>query len=170
MKTDGGSRAVNIYTIDAAYAAGNTVYKDVVPEGYRNWYHESRAQILHGEPLRTAWVVDSTSKIAADWIPMPSFGVPAKADLADELKRYAPDGAIIPFTINGEVEKFALLKPKNYAEDEKNLDHIFMMFTAYKHVLVTEQFKSAWQKRGLTGAEFEFVTDFSSDRFTPVSE
>lgn len=161
---------MNIYTIDAAYTAGNTVYKDVVPEGYQNWYHESRAQILHGEPLRMAWVVDSASKIAADWIPMPSFGVPAKAVLVEELKRYALDGSILPFTIKGEVETFALLKPKNYVEDASKLDHVFMMFATYKHVLVTEFFKSAWERRRLTGAEFELVGKFSSDRFTSVSE
>ena len=58
-----------------------------------------------------------------------------------------------------------MLKPRNFSPDAAELSHFFMMFDIHKYLLVSEQFKDAWEARGLTGAAFKYVTEMPDSLF-----
>ena len=94
--------------------------------------------------------------------------IASKAKTIRSLKKFAPNNIVNPIVIDGRDDEYALLQPKNHGIDDSGLEHVFMMFSKYKRLLVTQAFKDEWESRGLTGAEFTFVTEMDNSRFIDI--
>lgn len=73
--------------------------------------------------------------------------------------------SINPIIIDGKDDVFALLRHNNHGLNDSKIEHVFMMFSKHKKLLVTQLFKDEWESRGLTGAKFTKVDEMDDCRF-----
>jgi hypothetical protein len=156
---------VRIFTMSPIWNGDETVFREMRPLEPSKWAGETLQEQMRGDPLKMIWAVDSARKPEGDLIVFPSAGVAAKQSLIHTIKRFAPNNAVNKIVIDGDDRKYGLLGVNNYASPENNMPHIFMMFAQYKKNLVTESFKSEWEKHRFTGAVFTQVTEIPNTRF-----
>ena len=157
---------MKIYSMKAIWDGEDNVFKDLRPMEPSKWGNETLEKQKRGEPLEMKWADDSSGKPRSDFVMFPSFGLCARSDIVEYFRaRFAPTSVINKVFVSGEDCDLAFLKPKNYDSGDSNLEHIFMMFWSFKSLLVTQVVKDEWERQGLTGAVFEYVTEMDDSRF-----
>lgn len=157
---------MKIYSIDSPLSGDNILFKEV-------FYLDSKASNSNdgiekgksGQVIKIKWGVDLFDKPVGDYISFPIYGLASKVETINSFKKFAPLNIINPLEIDGRSDVFSYLRPVNYQINDSNIEHVFLMFSKYKKLLITQLFKDEWESRGLTGAEFVFVTEMDDSRF-----
>lgn len=160
---------INIYFIDSLVVNDEILFKAM------HYLDSKLSQSINGiqskkdgKPIESKWGESSLDKPLGDWITYSCYGLASKVEIIASLRKFAPNNIINPLVIDGRSDVFALLQPKNHGLNDTGLEHLFIMFSKYKGLLVTQLFKDEWERRGLTGAEFTLVTEMDDDRFIAV--
>ncbi len=115
---------MKIYTMDAIFENGDTVYREARPHGYSNWFQEAEDQISKGEPLQMAWPEDSLQKPISNFILFPFNGIAGESVFIERLLTFSPSAKLVRFSINKN-DNYLLVRPKNYLSTDTPKDHIF---------------------------------------------
>ena len=159
---------MKIYSMKVLLINDNNPYKNLVASNPIKYANITLDEITRGVTLEMKWAVDSASKPIGDFIRVPGLKFACTHKTIEKLKKFAPDNTISQITIDGNAANFSVLQPKNHAIDDNKLEHIFMMFSQYKSLLVTQLVKDEWERLGLTGAVFKEVAEMEDERFIAV--
>lgn len=158
---------MKLFKMDPAFDKKNDsfVFKNLVPDGYENFFFQSKLEIEAGIPLRMKWGYGSESKPNADMLHFPFFGIASITSTIRSLEKYSKSSPVLKFTVSGENSEYSFIDLKNFQESGDLLDHVFMMYPKYKGFLVTDKFKNEWESRGMTGAVFTQVAEMDDAQF-----
>lgn len=162
---------VNIYIIKSPIKGDEILFKELYY--FDNKYALSNEGIIskkNGDSIQCKWGIDSSDKPLGDKVMFPAYGLAVTSSLIQTLRKFAPHNTINKLVIDGKDSDFVLLQPKNYDVNATQLEHIFMMFSKHKGLLVTQYFKDEWERLNLTGAEFVKVDVMDDDWFIKLPE
>ncbi len=150
-------------------AAGDFVFADIVQNQSKNWYEEAQSLLAAKAPFVMKWGDGSNKKKIADLIPSTAPGELFSCRATDVIKVLIHDAVFFEVVVqNG--EGITGISPKNYTDENRQIDHLFDMYPRHSYPLVTEVFKQAWERHGFTGATFELVDEMADERFVAVVE
>ena len=148
------------------FADGAHAFRSLLPiSTYRSDMRTLKANSMKGEPIRMQWDSGSLSLPEGDFISMPSLTFVGPAEVVKGCSAFCREGAIFPVAVEDDRRAFALLEPKNYDFDSPRLDHVFRMYKTYHDIMVTDAFKSEWERRNRTGAAFVPLGELADERF-----
>lgn len=160
---------MKIYSIDSNWIGDDTEFKNMSPAEGTKWGVQTFEALRRGEPVKMKWAADAGGKMVADFIMFPKSGLASSDAVIAKLRRFAPANPVSKIVIDGDDSGYAFLSPKNHSQEDMLIEHIFMMFEKYKSLLVSQEFKDEWERQGLTGAVFEYVTEMDDSRFIQVA-
>lgn len=161
---------MKIYSIKPMWIGDDNVFKNMRPMEPEKWGSETLEKQRRVEPLDMVWAIDSTDKPIGDFIMFPGAGLATTKSQISHFKRFAPLCLVNDLRLDGVDSPYALLQITNHKLGDKELPHIFMMFKQYKVMLVTQIFKDEWNRLGLTGADFQEVTEIPDTNFIAVTD
>lgn len=159
---------MRIFKLEPLYDKdGDTVFKSLVPSGYKNFFDESAADIAKGLPIRMKWCYGDEGKAESNFIVTPIAALAFTDGLAKKISQFAPSAQLIGISLYG-AGCYAMLRVSDFKPGSVNIDHIFWMFNKHKRHLCTEKFKHWWESNGYTGMVFSEVDEMEDSLFKTV--
>ena len=129
---------------------------------------ETYDSIKKGTTLDMKVLPGDENKPIGDFIMMGMSALVSRMEVIQLLNKFAPKNTINAIAINGVDGNFQFIAPENHKPSDSGIAHIFMMFSHYKSLLVTQLVKDEWERLGLTGAVFNEVAEMDDERFIAV--
>ena len=159
---------MKIYSMKGLLVNDDNPYRNMVSQEPRVYAKLRLTDLYEGFVLKMKWAVDAADKPIGHFIMIPGSKLTSDIKTIQFFKKFAPNNTILKILIDGDDFTYAALQPVFHAIDDNKLEHIFMMFSHYKSLLVTQLVKDEWERLGLTGAVFKEVAEMDDERFIAV--
>ena len=154
---------MKIYRIKAAFDEnGDNRYRHLFPVSASDLWEKTGPE----DVLNVRWGEGDQVLPIGDFIRISSPVFCGEGDLVRAIQnRFAPRAIVQKLLIEGEEDKFMLLRPFKQVDSVGRVDHLFTQVDGLPGILASDVFREFWMNAGMSGLEFVEVGELPDARF-----